>query len=246
MFATVVIVLPSQYSGGQVHLSHASQKKVIDLSANSMLQTAILAWYIDVHHEVKPVTSGWRLALSYNLVSAPGDPQPSLPNMDSAIMHFKRVLHKWRTNVYEDADAAYMAYTLDHQYSALELKKGWRALKGVDAHKIKHIRSVAEEEGFMICLAPLEHHKSGYPEDDGGSYYKRGRWGRCAYDDWDDDDDDDDDHHSMLEVTDESTYLEEVFDLDGLKLANRVDIGEENHLIPRDPFDGTPDNEVST
>ena len=55
-------------------VSHASTTKTIDFSPNSLISTAVLAWYTDVKHEVKPVTSGYRLALTYNLihVASPG------------------------------------------------------------------------------------------------------------------------------------------------------------------------------
>lgn len=57
MFATAIILLPSAYTGGQVVVSHASSTKTIDFSQNSLLSTALLAWYTDVKHEVKPVKS---------------------------------------------------------------------------------------------------------------------------------------------------------------------------------------------
>ncbi|KAG6805401.1 hypothetical protein H0H93_004866, partial [Arthromyces matolae] len=68
MFATAIIVLPSLYTGGEVHVSHSSTTKVLDFASHSLLSTALLAWYTDVVHEVKPLKSGYRLALSYNLI----------------------------------------------------------------------------------------------------------------------------------------------------------------------------------
>jgi hypothetical protein len=62
MFATMIIILPSAYTGGQVHVSHSNQKQTFDFSSTSLSSTAVLAWYTDVKHEVKPVTSGYRLA----------------------------------------------------------------------------------------------------------------------------------------------------------------------------------------
>lgn len=92
MFATVIIVLPSQYTGGQVHVSQSSAAKVIDLAPISLHSTSVLAWYTDVVHEVKPVTLCYRLALSYNLVYAsPGVPRPTLPDMDGAVAQLYHV-----------------------------------------------------------------------------------------------------------------------------------------------------------
>lgn len=68
MFATIIIVLLSSYSGGQVHVSHSASSHLYDLAPSSASATSVLAWYTDVIHEVKPITSGYCLALSYNLI----------------------------------------------------------------------------------------------------------------------------------------------------------------------------------
>ncbi len=68
MFATIVIVLPSEFSGASLHLSHAGKTQIIDIAFASLAMTHALAWYTDVYHSVSPVLSGYRLALSYNLV----------------------------------------------------------------------------------------------------------------------------------------------------------------------------------
>lgn len=87
MFATVVVLLPSAYTGGELIVSHTLQTKTIDFSQNSLLSTALLAWYTDIKHKVKPVTLGYRLALSYNLihVAPPNVPTPALPDMNDSV-----------------------------------------------------------------------------------------------------------------------------------------------------------------
>jgi predicted 2-oxoglutarate/Fe(II)-dependent dioxygenase YbiX len=66
MFATVIIILPSIYGGGEVRVKHGSASQTFEFPSFS---TSALAWYTDVMHEVRPVTSGHRLALSYNLIA---------------------------------------------------------------------------------------------------------------------------------------------------------------------------------
>jgi hypothetical protein len=51
----------------------------------------------------------------------------------------------------------FVGYVLDHQYSAASLKRGAAALKGADAHKVLHIRSIAQELGFRLYLGSLSH-----------------------------------------------------------------------------------------
>jgi hypothetical protein len=96
MFGTMIILLPSRYTGGEVHLTHASKTQVIDFSASSAANTAVLAWYTDVLHEVKPVTSGYRLALSYNLIYPSSRlPLPIAPTYDGPCAELRQVLRKW-------------------------------------------------------------------------------------------------------------------------------------------------------
>lgn len=69
MFGTMIVILPSEFEGGAVHLGHLNQRKVFNVGGlKSASETSILAWYSDVIHEVKPVTLGYRFALAYNLV----------------------------------------------------------------------------------------------------------------------------------------------------------------------------------
>ncbi|KAM6492110.1 hypothetical protein JOM56_011834 [Amanita muscaria] len=49
MFATMIIVLPSQYTGGEIVVSHDSTSEVIDVSA-SCTSISVLPWYTDVMH----------------------------------------------------------------------------------------------------------------------------------------------------------------------------------------------------
>ena len=245
MFATLIIVLPSLYTGGEVHVTHASKTKVIDLSPNSLLSTCALAWYTDVKHEVKPVTSGYRLALSYNLIhTSRGVPIPSLPNMNSAVDEIRRVLHKWNKDAYEEpADSTQIvAYLLKHQYSPANLASGAATLKGEDAHKVAHLRPVAEELGYVVCLANLEYTMSGSADDDYG-YRSYGGWKRHRYSE--DYDDEDEGNPSMLEVNDESLTVENVVDLNGNKLLGPHKLSlDKEWLVPKDPFEGLdPDDQ---
>ncbi|EDR06759.1 uncharacterized protein LACBIDRAFT_328485 [Laccaria bicolor S238N-H82] len=238
MFATLIIVLPSLYTGGEVHVTHASKTMVIDLSPNSLLSTCALAWYTDVKHEVKPVTSGYRLALSYNLIhTSPGVPIPSLPNMNSAVNEIRRVLHKWSKDAYEEPPMStqIVAYLLKHQYSPANFASGAATLKGEDAHKVAHLRPVAEELGYVVCLANLKYTMTGSADDDYG-YRSHGGWKRHRYyDDYDEDRGD----PSMLEVDDESLTVMNVVDLNGNKLLgpHKLNLDKE-WLVPKDPFEG--------
>ncbi|KAJ3510104.1 hypothetical protein NLJ89_g4866 [Agrocybe chaxingu] len=237
MFATVIIILPSAYTGGEVVVSHAGTTKTIDFAPNSLLSTGLLGWYTDVRHEVKPVTSGYRLALSYNVINTapPGVPMPCLPELRDQGYSLRRVLKKWKEDRYADMpEPRLVAYLLEHQYSQANLKEGIRTLKGADLARVRFLREVAEKQGFMVGLASLSHTLYGSADDYGGGYHRRGRWDSYS---------DDEDTPEMLEVESTVTKVSGIVDLDGHSLlpVGSVDVGEDA-LIPRDPFDDeTPD-----
>jgi len=237
MFATVVIILPSAYTGGQVAVSHASTTKTIDFAPNSLLSTAVLAWYTDVKHEVKSVTSGYRLVLTYNLIftAPPGIHGPTLPQMGNSVDRLRKVLMKWKEEKYAEVpESPFLAYVLRHEYSTQNLKDGFKALKGADAHLVTSLRDVAEELGYMIALATLERHVTGPGDDCGGGYYRR----RRRHYSYSEDEDDEEDPPGMLEVTEESTSITGLVDLKGVSLLHSGEIDlEEGNLIPSDPFE---------
>src|SRR5690349_6669000 len=61
MFATLVIVLPSHYAGGELVVRHKGREALIDLRGTDPSEAVFAAFYADCVHEVRPVTSGFRL-----------------------------------------------------------------------------------------------------------------------------------------------------------------------------------------
>jgi len=68
MFATLVIVLPSDYLGGTLLLRHHDREVCLDLHSPDPAEVAFAAFYADCVHEMRPVTQGYRLTLVYNLL----------------------------------------------------------------------------------------------------------------------------------------------------------------------------------
>lgn len=241
MFATVIFVLPSAFEGGEVHVSHSGQNVVIDVAKDSEFNT-ILAWYTDVVHEVKPIKSGYRLALSYNLIhTSPNLPRPSLPNMHTAVSALRQALTRWRDGDYELVEEPpVMAYVLSHEYSPIDFKKGSSSLKGFDAHKASHILPLAEELQFSVCPANLTYVQHGYADDYGDGYYKRMRY--------DSDEDSDEDGYGaggegpdMVEVLDEEYEIKNCVTISE---GGSSDLGEfsicRERIVPEGAFNGKP------
>lgn len=179
MFGTLMIVLPSLYTGGVVQLSHAGMEKKFDFSGpTSITNTSYAAWYTDILHSVLPVTSGYRFALSYNMIYKGPAAVPRLPNTQSQIEELRLVLRTWNRNTNDLDSPKLVGWMLDHQYSeqALNSQK-IEALKGADKYRGLALLDLAKELGFEFYLAQMEYQKTGTVVDDGynGYGYRRRR-----------------------------------------------------------------------
>lgn len=67
MFATMVLVLPSMHSGGELVIKHLGRETVLDLRPEEPSEIGFAAFYADCVHEVRPVKAGYRVTLVYNL-----------------------------------------------------------------------------------------------------------------------------------------------------------------------------------
>ena len=69
MFGTLIIGLPSRHTGGELCVRFDGRQEMIDFSEPaSQYQIPFAAFYADCEHEIKPVKSGYRVCLVYNLV----------------------------------------------------------------------------------------------------------------------------------------------------------------------------------
>ena len=78
MFGSLVVCLPSQFSGGALVTRHNGQEITYDWSSpgdNPVQKVQWAAFYSDVEHEILTVTKGHRVTLTYNLYHCEG---PSL------------------------------------------------------------------------------------------------------------------------------------------------------------------------
>ena len=71
MVATLVVGLPSKFEGGELLVRHEGKEQKIDFAGpESLFKIHYAAFYADCEHEVRPVKSGYRLCLVYNLTLA--------------------------------------------------------------------------------------------------------------------------------------------------------------------------------
>lgn len=214
MVATLVIALPSVHEGGELVVSHDGRETTIPSSgARSGLEMSYAAFYADCEHEVRPVTSGYRLSLAYNVTldKTRGKSVVAAPSYGGTAAAVGELFNDWSRNSEPDEK---LVVTLDHRYTQDGLSID--LLKGVDRARADVLFDAAEMAGCVAHLALVTLWKSGLAE----GYEEDYRWGR-SYDPYEDDDGTVSDR-VMGEVYDESLSAAHWTDRKGRK----VSIGE--------------------
>ena len=195
-------------------------------------------------HEVKPIESGYRLVLVYNLINVSREIEPSASLALGDREELRGILKSWDRGTKKGNRQApnMLLYQLDHQYTDANLSFG--ALKGLDRVKKGHLRETCNSANVCLYLANLEYSKSGDVEDTGyGNYYGRGN-----YDDYDENDNGpgygggSGNHHILEYIHAANGSLKRMVDLEGHLLAQDLPLDEEA-IIQDDPFERDPDRE---
>ena len=227
MFATLIIVLPSIYSGGALLVRHRDREARLDLSCPEPSQVAFAAFYADCVHEVLPITSGYRLALVYNLRRQGRGQLPTPPNYDTEQARVTALLRQWSAekDAPDDDSPEKLLYPLEHAYTPAEL--AFEALKGADAAVADVLVAAASAADCDLHLALVSIKESGSAEHIG--YYGSRRRG------WSDEEDEED--FEVSEVHDRSETLSDWRRPDG----SRMELGDlpfmEDELCPPDAFE---------
>ncbi len=248
MVATLVIVLPSSYEGGEIVVRHDGQERTIDFSRvdHSLFHIHFAAFYADCEHEVRPLRKGYRLCLVYNLTLAKSEKSLSAPRDSEHIEKISAILREWST----DDSARKLAITLDHQYTQDGL--AWDVLKGVDRVKARVLLEAARQASCKVYLALLTFWESGSAEYSGGGRYGSGRRRR-----WNNgyNDEDDASQYEMGEIYDSSLTANHWSDSEGNKLpvgelsveeAELLDPEALRNVAPEEDFEGYTGNEGMT
>jgi len=170
MFATLVIVLPSLYAGGELVVRHKGREVQLDLHRDDPAEAGFAAFYADCVHEVLPITEGSRLTLVYNLVGTGRGEPPQPPGYEREQARLVALLQAWRNGT-DDEVPKKLIHVLEHAYTPAEL--GFPALKGIDAAVAGVLAAAADETPCEIHLALLTIEESGAAEY---ADSHRGRW----------------------------------------------------------------------
>ena len=229
MVGTLVVTLPSNFTGGELMVGHNEVWKAYRGSKSAL---SLVAFYADCQHEVLKVKSGYRVTLTYNLLlqgdtSRPAGDEGTVAELTSLLEeHFATPVRRYFGD--PDDPPNRLVYLLDHEYTPRALK--WSRLKGADASRVALLRRAADAAGCESILALADVKTTHEAFEDGGDYYGRGSW----YDDFDDDDDDDDGHveddgnaYEIQDLVDTEVTLTHWTGPDGTRL-------EETSLFVRD------------
>ena len=207
MIGTLVVTLPSSYTGGELMVGHNEEWKAYRGSKTAL---SLVAFYADCRHEVLRVKSGYRITLTYNLLlhgdtSRPAGDEGAVAELADLLReHFRTPVPRYYGGPAADPPNR-LVYLLDHSYTARGLN--WRRLKGADASRAALLRSAAGKAGCeaLFALADIKMTHSAFPADE--SYGYRQQWG------WDDDYDEDHDEYPGHESGGEREYdIQELID----------------------------------
>jgi predicted 2-oxoglutarate/Fe(II)-dependent dioxygenase YbiX len=179
MFATLIIALPSVYTGGALRVEHAGQSVLLDLHSSDPAELIYAAFYADCVHEVLPVTSGCRLVLVYNLSRHTKGALPKPPDYQREQEQVTLFLRDWIQKIpsAQQTDplntALKLVYLLEHAYTPDGLS--FANLKNRDSAIAEVVVAAAKAADCEVFLALLTIEESGSAE---GVYYDYRRHGK--------------------------------------------------------------------
>lgn len=198
MIATLVVMLPSTHTGGELVIHHVGEATPY---RGSTTKLCLVAFYADCRHEVRPVTSGSRVVLTYDLLLH-GDAQHRATD-EATVGEVAACLEEYFTtpvhHPYRNAPAQpphRLAFLLDHEYTEHSLD--WPRLKGSDSTRAALLRAAAQAADCDVVLALTEIQETWdaeetEPQRGHGPYSRTGYRDRRWDDEFDDDEFDDED-----------------------------------------------------
>lgn len=227
MIGTLVITLPSEFSGGEFIVSHQGEEIESRGSENRL---GFMAFYADCIHEVRPVKQGYRVVLTYNLVM-PDPIRTAEPHSEAVTALAHAITNFWHTPVknrwraHEPGQVPdRLVYLLDHEYTQASLS--WKRLKGADVTRVGALRKVADALDAEIFLALADVQETWTAEEDYTAYKMRRGY---RYYDEDDDGASSGNEPEPGELIDDSITLQHWINTDDTVMAlrdSRVDDDE--------------------
>lgn len=156
-FGTLVVMLPSIYAGGGVVVSHDGTKRQFDFAASNHFDLCYTAFYADCVHEVRPIESGYRLCLVYNLLHVGQGPPPPLMDKSIGARAAAKLVAEWMAAPKPPSKLVYM---LEHAYPPTGLS--FQGLQNEDQAVAQALVRTQGEIELDVYLANVERVKKGW------------------------------------------------------------------------------------
>ena len=160
-FATLMVILPSSFSGGVDRVRHNEITAEFDCSSRTLSDTTVLAYYTGVAHEISPVITGYRLVLLYDLIHTTSSLRPSITYESTFLESLRPFLLSWK-HARKPCTPARVIVRLQAEYAKDDICID--ALKGADARLVSLLNAAVDETGFQLGLGLIEHHLCGICE----------------------------------------------------------------------------------
>ena len=154
MFGSLVVCLPTCFSGGALVTRHHQQEVKFDWSSSSESPMQKLSWaafFSDVEHEVLPVTAGYRITLTYNLYGPKSSVSTLHPTLDITTSPLYRELRSALSSPIFMRDGGVLGFSCHHVYVFDQLNTDTPLLKGVD----HVVYLVAKSLGLNVMVKPI-------------------------------------------------------------------------------------------
>lgn len=167
MFGTLIIALPSKHSGGELLVRFDGKEECIDFSTGAgNFKMPFAAFYADCEHEVKPVISGYRINLVYNLIQKNRGNSIKIEPQTGIVKRLANLLQQEEYNPEKSAKVI----LLGHQYTPENFSLD--SLKLNDRSKAEALQQAADKAGYYSKMALVTSYVAGTPMYD--DYYDEG------------------------------------------------------------------------
>lgn len=170
MFGSLVIVFPTPHEGGSLTLRHNDEEWTFNSADACRSQAepsiAFVTFFSDVEHEVTPVTSGYRVTLTYNLYVGDikinsGESQPGVaartslaPVMSSGEQLFRSTFEDLLNNPEFLPEGGSLGFGLEHEYPIKNsLEHVYKLLKGADAVILRTSSALSLSAGLHLLYS---------------------------------------------------------------------------------------------
>ena len=166
MVGSLVVTLPGVFKGGTLVVEQGGERATYRASKDRL---SFVAFYADCRHEVRPVRSGHRIVLTYNLLLVGDTTATSVPAASpETVDALAACLHEHFTTPVPSPGRRHsggsgnapnrLVYLLDHEYTPRALS--WARLKGRDATRVRTLLAAAERADCEVVLALAHIHET--------------------------------------------------------------------------------------